>query len=93
VQVRDFEVVDIQPYSIAINYERDGEAITQQLFAKGDALPSSKMVSFARKEAFSVTAAYVQDERIPDRCAAGAGWVQLWMCQQQCDAKLLAAAY
>jgi hypothetical protein len=80
--VRDFEVVDIQPYAVNISYERDGEAITQQLFAKGDALPSTKMVSFARKESFGITAAYAEDERLPARWGAGRGsWQAASACQ------------
>ncbi|EFJ49538.1 heat shock protein Hsp70E [Volvox carteri f. nagariensis] len=61
-KVREFEVVDAAPLPVCMSWEgKDGAAVTQVLFARGEAFPSSKMISFNRSQPFTVRAHYALD--------------------------------
>ncbi|PNW72223.1 hypothetical protein CHLRE_16g677000v5 [Chlamydomonas reinhardtii] len=61
-KVRDFEVIDSCPLSVCFSWEgKDGSTVTQTLFKRGEAFPSTKMISFNRAQPFSVRAHYDLD--------------------------------
>ncbi|KAE8749608.1 hypothetical protein FOCC_FOCC003596 [Frankliniella occidentalis] len=67
VRVRDFSVTDIQNYPIKLIWDAtkgdDGE---MELFNQRDAVPFTKMLSFYRKEPFSMKAIYTGNIPYPD---------------------------
>lgn len=58
LQVREFDVVDISPFTINFGWERDGAPFVQPIFKKGDTFPSTKQVTLTRGQAFDITASY-----------------------------------
>lgn len=64
-RVREFEVLDMNPFPIALTWERDGASTTQVLFPRGNPLPSLKMLTFTRSQPFTVTAHYTDEADIP----------------------------
>jgi len=58
-RVRDFEVDDCQNYPIELVFENtDGERQAMEAFPQWSGVPASKMLTFYRKEPFSVRAMY-----------------------------------
>ena len=47
-RVRDFEVVDIFPFGVAFDWEKDGEATSTVLFERNCPIPSAKVLTFHR---------------------------------------------
>lgn len=47
-RVRDFEVVDIFPFGVAFDWEKDGEPTSTVLFERNCAIPSAKVLTFHR---------------------------------------------
>lgn len=47
-RVRDFEVVDIFPFGIVFDWEKDGEATFTVLFERNCPIPSAKVLTFHR---------------------------------------------
>ncbi|GFR48872.1 hypothetical protein Agub_g10723 [Astrephomene gubernaculifera] len=61
-KVREFEVIDATPLSVCFSWEgKDGGVVTQTLFKRGEAFPSTKMVSFNRAQPFALRAHYDLD--------------------------------
>lgn len=68
-RVKDFEVVDAVPYSVAVQWEsKDKGTVTQTLFPRNsEHVPSkSKLVTFLRSEPFEVRALYAEDSLLPE---------------------------
>lgn len=68
-RVRDFSIHDITPYPIKVQWERDptdpDEESELLVYPKGNAIPSTKVLSFYRKDTFDIEAVYAQPELIP----------------------------
>ncbi|KAJ2915267.1 hypothetical protein MD484_g5139, partial [Candolleomyces efflorescens] len=68
-RVREFHVHDINHYPIKVQWDAvpsDPDDDTELLvFPTGNGLPSTKVLSFYRKEAFTVTAQYAEPENLP----------------------------
>ena len=47
-RVRDFEVVDIFPFGLAFDWDKDGEHIFTVLFESNCPIPSAKVLTFHR---------------------------------------------
>ena len=47
-RVRDFEVVDIFPFGIAFDWDKDGEHTSTVLFERNCLIPSAKVLTFHR---------------------------------------------
>ena len=47
-RVRDFEVVDIFPFGIAFDWDKDGEHTSTVLFERNCPIPSAKVLTFHR---------------------------------------------
>lgn len=67
VRVRDFSVTDVQPYGVRISWEAArGEDGDMEVFPTFHAAPFSKMLTFYRKEPFTVSAYYSDQVPYPD---------------------------
>lgn len=67
VRVRDFSVTDIQNYPIKLIWDASkGDEGEMELFTPKDAVPYTKMLSFYRKEPFSMKAIYTGNIPYPD---------------------------
>lgn len=75
-KVREFEVQDIYPAAIALSWkqaapspEDEGEEAAAQpnqiVFTKGNAIPSSKLLTFYRTETFTIDAFYADPSELP----------------------------
>ncbi|KAF5385908.1 hypothetical protein D9615_002681 [Tricholomella constricta] len=68
-RVRDFTIHDISPYPIKVQWApepTDTDEDTELLvFPKGNAIPSTKVLSFYRKDAFDIEAVYAEPELLP----------------------------
>ncbi|KAI0318852.1 heat shock protein 70 [Amylostereum chailletii] len=68
-RVKDFAMHDITHYPIKVQWERtpgDGEEDTELVvFPKGNSIPSTKVLSFYRKEPFDLQAFYAEPEALP----------------------------
>jgi heat shock 70kDa protein 4 len=72
-QVRNFDVKDTYPFTVAISWEREDGPATSQLFGAvekdGQRVPQHypcvKSVTFMKTEPFTVTAAYTEDSPVP----------------------------
>ena len=75
-RVRDFAVHDIVPYPIEFTWEQSQEIpdedTTLTVFNKNNAVPSTKILTFYRKEPFDLEARYADPERLP-------GNIQPWI--------------
>lgn len=60
-KVRDFEVIDYQPYGVSFQWEKDNQSKDTILFEKGSALPVTKLLTFSRNTPFTITSRYVDD--------------------------------
>ncbi|KAJ2950678.1 hypothetical protein O0L34_g8937 [Tuta absoluta] len=67
VRVRDFSVTDVQPYAVRLAWDAArGEDGDMEVFPAFHAAPFSKMLTFYRKEPFSVSAYYSGQVPYPD---------------------------
>ncbi|XP_004349347.1 hsp97-like protein [Capsaspora owczarzaki ATCC 30864] len=57
-RVRDFTVNDITPYGIELSWQNNGENNTSDVFAALHAIPSTKLMTYYRGEAFELSAQY-----------------------------------
>ncbi|KAK4886192.1 hypothetical protein RN001_002463 [Aquatica leii] len=70
VRVREFSVTDTQSYPIALSWDAsgDGEAPGEiEVFPMNHAVPFSKMLTFYRREPFSICASYIGNVPYLDR--------------------------
>lgn len=69
-RVREFAVHDIQPYPVKVQWERSpsdpDEDVELLVFPKGNSIPSTKVLSFYRKEPFDVEAVYAETDVLPN---------------------------
>ncbi|KAK4204106.1 heat shock protein 70 family [Triangularia verruculosa] len=76
-KVRDFAVQDIISYPIEFAWEKDAdipdEDTSLTVFNKGNVLPSTKILTFYRKQAFDLEARYAQPEGLPGKVPAFIG--------------------
>ncbi|KAF3009367.1 hypothetical protein G7054_g8659 [Neopestalotiopsis clavispora] len=70
-KVRDFAVQDICTYPIEFSWEKDAdipdEDTSLTVFNKGNVLPSTKILTFYRKQAFDLEARYAKPEDLPGK--------------------------
>lgn len=70
-RVRDFSIHDIINYPIEFTWEKSpdipDEATSLTVFNKGNVLPSTKILTFYRKNAFDLEARYVKPEALPGK--------------------------
>jgi heat shock protein 4 len=70
-KVRDFAVQDIISYPIEFCWEKDAdipdEDTSLTVFNKGNVLPSTKILTFYRKQQFHLEARYAQPEQLPGK--------------------------
>jgi heat shock protein 4 len=68
-RVRDFHVNDINQFPIKTQWDASpsdpDDDVELLVFPKGNSIPSTKVLSFYRKEPFSIEAAYAQPELLP----------------------------
>ncbi|KAI0665859.1 heat shock protein [Trametes maxima] len=66
-RVRDFSIHDITPYPIKVTWERQPEDEDTELvvFPRGNGIPSTKVLTFYRKDAFQIEARYAEPEGLP----------------------------
>lgn len=60
-KVRDFEVIDYQPYGVSFQWEKDNQIKDTLLFEKGCPSPVTKLLTFTRNAPFVITSRYVDD--------------------------------
>ncbi|KAK4306265.1 hypothetical protein Pmani_021888 [Petrolisthes manimaculis] len=66
-KVRDFSVSDVQPYSIRLVWQDEsGQEGDLEVFPKNHQVPFSKMLTFFRREPFTVQAQYGSPSPFPD---------------------------
>jgi heat shock 70kDa protein 4 len=72
-RVRDFAVQDIIRYPIEFTWEKDpaipDEDTSLTVFTKGNVLPSTKILTFYRKQPFDLEARYANPEALPGKTA------------------------
>ncbi|KAI1398866.1 heat shock protein Hsp88 [Hypoxylon fuscum] len=70
-KVRDFAVQDIVNYPIEFSWEKDvdipDEDTSLTVFNRGNVLPSTKILTFYRKQAFDLEARYAKPEDLPGK--------------------------
>ncbi|KAI3338794.1 heat shock protein Hsp88 [Ustulina deusta] len=70
-KVRDFSVADIVHYPIEFSWEKDvdipDEDTSLTVFGRGNVLPSTKILTFYRKQPFDLEARYSNPEDIPGK--------------------------
>ncbi|KAI0478992.1 heat shock protein Hsp88 [Xylariaceae sp. FL0804] len=70
-KVRDFAVQDICSYPIEFSWEKDvdipDEDTSLTVFNKGNVLPSTKILTFYRKQPFDLEARYAKPEELPGK--------------------------
>ncbi|KAI0021253.1 heat shock protein Hsp88 [Xylariomycetidae sp. FL0641] len=70
-KVRDFAVQDICSYPIEFSWEKDvdipDEDTSLTVFQKGNVLPSTKILTFYRKQPFDLEARYAKPEDLPGK--------------------------
>ncbi|KAI0844740.1 heat shock protein Hsp88 [Daldinia vernicosa] len=70
-KVRDFSVLDIVNYPIEFSWEKDvdipDEDTSLTVFNKGNVLPSTKILTFYRKQPFDLEARYANPELLPGK--------------------------
>ncbi|PCH35950.1 heat shock protein 70 [Wolfiporia cocos MD-104 SS10] len=68
-RVRDFSMHDITPYSIKVQWERQPDDTDDDtelvVFPKGNSIPSTKVLTFYRKQAFDIQAQYADPAALP----------------------------
>lgn len=75
-RVREFSMIDLHPYSIKVQWEKeeDDEDTHLVVFPKGNPIPSTKALSFSRKAPFQLEACYVDPTELP-------GAINPWLAQ------------
>ncbi len=66
-KVREFSVTDIQPFPIKLKWQTEGDAGDMVVFPQFHAVPFSKMLTFYRRDNFSVEGEYDGTAPIPDQ--------------------------
>lgn len=70
-KVRDFAVQDIISYPIEFGWEKDADIPDEDtslvVFNKGNMLPSTKILTFYRKQPFNLEARYAKPEELPGK--------------------------
>ena len=70
-KVRDFTVQDVMPYPIQFTWEKDADIPDEDtslvVFNKGNILPSTKILTFYRKQPFDLEAKYNNPEDLPGK--------------------------
>lgn len=70
-KVRDFAVQDVITYPIEFAWEKDEDIPDEDtsliVFNKGNVLPSTKILTFYRKQAFDLEARYTEPEHLPGK--------------------------
>ena len=70
-RVRDFSVHDIVSYPIEFTWEKSQEIPDEDtnltVFPKGNAVPSTKILTFYRKEPFDLEAKYAEPDKLPGK--------------------------
>lgn len=70
-KVRDFAVQDVVTYPIEFAWEKDADIPDEDtslvVFNKGNVLPSTKILTFYRKQAFTLEARYANAEELPGK--------------------------
>lgn len=73
-KVRDFAVQDVIYYPIEFCWEKDADIPDEDtslvVFNKGNVLPSTKILTFYRKQPFSLEARYAKPEELPGKIPA-----------------------
>lgn len=67
-RVREFSINDITPYPIKVHWERsaeDDEDNELLVFPRGNGIPSTKVLTFYRREPFNIEAAYAEPSVLP----------------------------
>jgi heat shock protein 4 len=67
-KVREFEICDIIHYPIRIQWDRvpeDDDDLHLDVYKRGNPIPSTKVLSFSRREAFELEAVYPDVENLP----------------------------
>lgn len=76
-RVRDFSVHDIVSYPIEFTWEKSQEIPDEDtnltVFPKGNAVPSTKILTFYRKEPFDLEARYAEPEKLPGQTSPWIG--------------------
>ncbi|KAK0629754.1 heat shock protein 70 family [Bombardia bombarda] len=76
-KVRDFAVQDVITYPIEFAWEKDAdipdEDTSLTVFNKGNVLPSTKILTFYRKQSFDLEARYTKPEELPGKIPAFIG--------------------
>lgn len=69
LRVRDFAVHDLTPYPIEFSWEKTEDIPDEdshlEVFTKNNVVPSTKILTFYRKEAFTLTATYSSPSELP----------------------------
>jgi heat shock protein 4 len=72
-KVRDFAIQDIINYPIEFAWEKDAdipdEDTSLTVFNKGNVMPSTKILTFYRKQAFDLEARYAKPEGLPGKAS------------------------
>lgn len=64
-RVRDFSIIDCQPYSITASWDADDDENSKlEVFPKFHVVPFAKMLTFYRKEPFQLRASYSPSEEV-----------------------------
>jgi heat shock protein len=59
VRVRDFGIVDIQPYSVMISFDNEnGQRTEMEVFPANHAAPFSRLLTMSRREPFAIQLYY-----------------------------------
>lgn len=76
-KVRDFAVQDVISYPIEFAWEKDADIPDEDtslvVFNKGNMLPSTKILTFYRKQPFTLEARYAKPEELPGKIPAFIG--------------------
>lgn len=66
-KVREFSMHDVTPYTIKVRWERSPEDEDTELvvFPRGNAIPSTKILTFYRRGSFDLEAVYAEPETLP----------------------------
>lgn len=71
LRVRDFAVHDLTPYPIEFSWEKTDDIPDEdsqlEVFTKNNVVPSTKILTFYRKEAFTLTATYTDPSALPGK--------------------------
>ncbi|ROT79071.1 heat shock protein [Penaeus vannamei] len=66
-KVREFSITDVQPYSIRLVWQDEsGQEGDMEVFPKNHQVPFSKMLTFYRREPFTLQAQYTDPASFPD---------------------------